>query len=272
MQQLPLTAEFPAIVLNQPKPQAKKKGDGFEFFETPEPLAFAIASMMRDMYGHSLPENPVILDFGAGSGRLGDAERLVNPTAHIVGAEIRTTPKPDSYDEWHQVDLLWGPPRYIEYADGLRSNPPFSANNFWLSLERGHQALKISAYGAYLMRTAGAQGQDRCGVLFQTIPYRAIYLLPERPSFTGNGKTDTKTEYAVLVVQKGYIPSYAHPREVHELWWKNGYSIDKPPAGFKPRRKSSVQSQQSLPLYPQSPDCSLEGIDRAAVAEFESNS
>jgi len=90
--------------------------------------------------------------------------------------------------------------------DVCLTNPPFS-----LSLLFAAQALRDAKAVALLLRLCWLSGkEDRRGFLKEHPP--AVWLLPNRPTFTGDGKTDSQ-EYAWFCWGCGGDPGTHHQLE-----------------------------------------------------------
>lgn len=175
---------------------------GYEHFVTPEWIVEAALNLV--------PQSPAprtILDAGAGTGVWGQvARRRWMNAPYIFGVEIddRFT-HPGGYDVWLEHDFLSFPDISLPdgEADLVMSNPPFS-----LAEEFVYRALKLAhpdgGRVVMLLRQAFLNGIDRGNGLWKSTPLEHVSMLCRRPSFTGNGRTDTKTEYAIFVWRNGY--------------------------------------------------------------------
>ena len=196
--------------------------DPHDFYPTPLGLCDA-ALQILDFEGAA----PRILDPGAGAGPWGQAARRRWPAAEITGIEVRDVPQPEAYDRWiaqtsfvptpaprladtsykdektqrrarakYEADLyvhrcpVW---RTSEHFDLIIGNPPYEyAEEF---TRRALQLLAPEGRIVYLFRLAFLEGQDRgVGLWLDHPPYR-VATCSRRPSFTGDGKTDS-TAYA----------------------------------------------------------------------------
>lgn len=202
-----------------------------EFFETDASLAEAgVLAVDHFTYGRRFTK---ILDVGAGTGRYGAALRKFYPDAHIAGIEISSLPPHPAYTTWVKDNYLTMA-RLVEKANLVLGNPAFTPVEEMIEISIDN--LEFGGILCFLVRAALIAGQDRNMYLYQSTPWRAMYILPERPSFTANGHTDTKTEYAYILFQKGYRPSRTFPQETHTLWWKDIISVDVPPINKRKRR------------------------------------
>ena len=161
-----------------------------DFYETPEWVTVAIL----DHLTHEVPLTPLhVLDVGCGTGAVGAviAERW-EPT-RLTGWELDTMRAARArpiYDEVHVGDFLACD---LEgSADLVIGNPPFShALEF---IERSFAA-SLDGTVAMLLRLAFLASKKRRD-WWQRHP-ADVYVLSQRPSFTGKG-TD-RTEYAWFV-------------------------------------------------------------------------
>lgn len=178
-----------------------------------------------------------VLDPGAGSGPWGRSARRRWANAHITGVEIRPDVNPDPvYDAWHfgsclalaapkkpagpfrdaesqrramaqYQALLWAyeqpvwPASQQEPFDLVIGNPPYRLAEGFARLALGlvHPGGRV----VFLLRLAFLESQKRGDLLWQEYPPESVFVCTDRPSFTGNGRTDS-TAYAVFVWRKGY--------------------------------------------------------------------
>jgi hypothetical protein len=174
------------------------KVDPTQFYETPGWVLRAILPF--------LPREGVktLVDLGCGRGALGVELRKAYPKSKIVGFEsdfrrAKTAWGTGAYDEVHRIDLLSSRARLLtrEYhgADIAISNPPF------------RQAVEFAELAFEMV--APNEGQLRAGqtAILQRDAWLSCmkrlafarkhpcdkYILPRRPSFTGNGRSDSAT-------------------------------------------------------------------------------
>lgn len=118
-----------------------------------------------------------VLEPHAGGGAFVDA--LLRRTPAVVAADI--APPPCS--GWYEQDFLTLLPTTT--FDWVVGNPPFK--NFEAHVA---QALTVAPRVAFLLRLAVLESAGRVGV-WKVWPLRRVTVLAERPSFTGNGKSDS---------------------------------------------------------------------------------
>ncbi|GAC1393243.1 MAG: hypothetical protein NVS3B10_00390 [Polyangiales bacterium] len=160
--------------------------DPLDFFETP-------AWCVRAILPH-LPARPWrVLDAGCGTGAIAREAARYWPDAAVVGVEI---------DPGRASEALVrvGPRLRVLNMDFLRAatleadlvvmNPPFS-----LAMEFVQRALGVTPVVAALLRLPWLASQKRAAWLRAHPP--SVNVLPKRPSFTGDGRTDA-TDYAWL--------------------------------------------------------------------------
>lgn len=213
-----------------------------ELYETPEPLAVQALELLPEIRPRR------ILDPGAGGGVWGRAARRKYPKAEIWGVENSGEPKPPEYDTWwthnylsdnyedrlREQTLIIGNPPYGDVweeeqkrvrAAAQRAGQPYEKPTRPLSagpyadaeifVRRSLQLLKTKGHLIFLLRLAFLESQTRGNGLWQQYPPKEVHVLVERPSFTGNGKTD-ETAYAIYIWQKGV---YGNPT-LHWLSWR----------------------------------------------------
>jgi SAM-dependent methyltransferase len=186
-----------------------------DFFPTPDELCQVA---IQDLTTYS----DRILDPGCGTGPWGRAARKAYPEARIVGAELTA----DRIDYARKAGLLdaytmtrWGnfltmPFRGMTF-NLIVGNPPYKlAEQFVM---RSFELLEPGGQILFLLRTAFAEGQGRYQRMFSGVTRPvAIHSLVERPSFTGDGRTDA-TAYSMFLWAKNYIG----PTTFGWLSWKN---------------------------------------------------
>lgn len=152
----------------------------------------------------TLPSEPLILDPGAGSGVWGGSARNLWPGAWIEGVEIRALPPPDngSYDNWlPDSDFLRVQDDVMGKYDLVMGNPPYSlAEEF---IRRAMHLTKDGGFVQFLLRLPFLEGKKRRQGLWRDFPLYQLQICSERPSFTGDHKTDA-TAYAVFTWKKGH--------------------------------------------------------------------
>lgn len=188
----------------------------FDFFQTPDAIVRETYTALRNL--SVLPhfcESGVfnVLDIGAGAGAW--ARPLLTdgrPPAlslSLTGVEIRDVENPDRlYDVWipRQDFLSWNPflsEGGFQPYSLVVGNPPFKDNLPERIVSRVLDGgfLREDGHLVFLMRSAILWGKRRHSAFWlKALPLLKAFLpIVPRPSFTGNGKTDTKTEYAVFV-------------------------------------------------------------------------
>lgn len=157
-----------------------------DFFETPLDLATACLEAMQ-------VEPTRALDIGCGTGVWGMAARKLWPSAFLTGIDIvdRLAGKPSPYDLFYQSD-------YTDYTlkhDVVFGNPPYSAK------DNGNLAADIVMHGidcleddgrlGMLLKTEFLHSERRFQQIFKKNPPVEMYAAVQRPSFYGNGSTNT---------------------------------------------------------------------------------
>lgn len=201
------------------KPLRDRPAD--DFYPTPDDLVRAILTRCVDRRG------PDVLDAGSGTGVWGRVARKLWPDARIVGVESNadrivasyTAGELKAYDVVHCADFLES--QFSTGFDVIMGNPPYQlAEEFVM---HALEMLKPGGAVCFLLRLAFLESQGRYERMFsRDARPAAIYPLVERPSFTGNGRTDA-TAYAVFVwhheaVSGGWLA--AAPTSLHWLSWR----------------------------------------------------
>ncbi len=139
---------------------------------------------------HPLRRLPIVLEPCAGDGAIIQAIRARYPDeARVIAVEIREEERESlcrSADEVHIADFLtWKPTGSFDY---IITNPPFS-----IAMEVVRHALELAGDRAeviMLLRLAFLESEKRYS-FWQEHPASRILVLSSRPSFSGDGWTDT---------------------------------------------------------------------------------
>jgi hypothetical protein len=170
-------------------------------YYTPQPLANAIVSMLvRD--GH-LKRGDVVIEPSCGAGAF--LLYLAEAGCSVTGVDIDPEVYPDICADFVTLD----PKRFA--PDAVVGNPPFSH----AEAHTRHALKLVSRQGgvvAFLLRLAFMEGQTRAA-FWAEHPAAHIYVLTERPSFTG-GATDS-CAYGVFV----WAP-HRGPTTLSHLSWR----------------------------------------------------
>lgn len=145
-----------------------------------------------------------IIDAGAGTGNWGIAMRDLlierQRTDPIIGVELFPSgnPPPAAYDRYIYGDFLTAelPPSGV-----VISNPPFSMAEAFV--RRALDLLPTAGVLLLLQRLDFAATQKRGRGLFRQSPPCEVHVCVTRPSFTGDGNTDT-IEYGLFLWIKGW--------------------------------------------------------------------
>jgi hypothetical protein len=166
----------------------------------PTPYELALKSLETFRYTHP-KKKMFILDPGAGDGVWGRAASVVYPDSYIYGVEndmSRAIPNPVEYSVWDTRDylLLDLEPTF----DLVIGNPPYKyAEEF---VRKSYDLLEPNGHILFLLRLAFLEGQNRYKEMFdKELRPVHVWVLPRRPSFTENRKTDS-TAYAIYVWNK----------------------------------------------------------------------
>lgn len=169
-----------------------------DFYPTPQSHILPAMRTCDAMLG--VMPDPHILDPGAGAGVWGIAARNRWQRAHITGVELRPVEQPWQYDDWHNEDYrLWS--SSSEDYDLVIGNPPYKHAEEFIRLALGQLAHR--GVLCFLLRLNFLEGQDRGKDLWRKYPPALVEVCSERPSFTGDGKTDA-TAYALFYWRKGW--------------------------------------------------------------------
>ena len=171
-------------------------------YQTPLKLALAICQRLQGV----IPPPKAILEPSAGLGRFVTASRECWYGADITAVEVREECEDllkgsgatrVLMGTWEDVDLA-----KVPAPDLIVGNPPyeFAQKHFELALSR----VAHGGHVAFLLRMAFLNSQKRVKT-FWDVQKGFRYLLPlaQRPSFTGDSKTE-HSEYATLLFEKGF--------------------------------------------------------------------
>ena len=140
-----------------------------------------------------------IIDPGAGGGIYGEIGRERYPDAHITGVEIQKDLTPsDNYDEVVNQDFL----RYSPQApvDLVIGNPPYKIAEKMVRAALG--MIKPGGELIFLLPINFAASKRRYK-LYKEYPLFRLVVCSDRPSFTGDGKTDSR-DYGFFHWVKGF--------------------------------------------------------------------
>lgn len=148
-----------------------------------------------------------ILDPGAGSGVWG-AIASSTIRSEVWGVELRDLGEPlAEFDQWFGgTDYLkWLPSSDLfgneRRFDLIIGNPPYSlAEEF---IRHSFDLLAPGGQVIFLLRLAFLEGQARAKGLWVECQPERVLVLPKRPSFSGNGKTDA-VAYAAFYWRQGF--------------------------------------------------------------------
>jgi hypothetical protein len=160
------------------------------------------------------PDPQTILEPGAGTGNLVRGLRKTFPSAKILAVEIREEcgpflgdadqrflfdfENPTAQHLFGTYDLVFGNPpfggpKYLPKSQGGGPNPNYGQ---WLRfVQRGIDLLTPTGVLIFLLRMAVLEGTDRNPWMRMHVP--DVYVLPKRPSFTGQG--NDSAAYAWMV-------------------------------------------------------------------------
>lgn len=138
-----------------------------------------------------------VLDAGAGEGSLMLAVKTHEPLCRVIGVEVRDPddckPHPGVVGEYIRGDFLSCD---LPAADVVIMNPPFR-----LGLEFVDRALTAAPCVYALMRHGFSRSSKRWQFVRDHL--RAIYMLPQRPSFGRGEKADTDScEYDWMLFER----------------------------------------------------------------------
>lgn len=223
-------SEAQPLTLSEPDTLPAGGRKKFDQYFTPEALAkTAVGWLVRDGY---LWPNSALLEPSAGRGAWVEALRPLDPQV-IVAVDIdpeRVTdllarfPSPMDFHVSPELgDFQTREFRAIDRYDGVIGNPPFNAAE-----EHVRAALRLrKRFGvvAFLLRLAFLESKDRIP-FWKENPASKIYVLSERPSFSGLGGSTDNAAYGVFV----WATWHKGPTEIEVCSWKTVPAANIPPA------------------------------------------
>lgn len=158
-----------------------------DFFETPIELATACLKLLVKI----LPRN--VLDIGCGTGVWGRAAESVWPNAKLYGVDVVNRMNGlGPYDHFYQNNFL---DVEIGTFGVVAGNPPYSAEgnrNLAADLVL-HGIDHLTNFGrlGFLLKTEFLNADNRYNAIFSKNPPLQQWVIVQRPSFYGNGRSNT---------------------------------------------------------------------------------
>jgi hypothetical protein len=144
-----------------------------------------------------------VLDPGMGDGIFGQVARQCWQQAKLVGVELRLDAPIHSWYDWNiRADFL-ALTGITPMFDAAIGNPPYQHAEAFI--RRSMALLHDGGYIVFLLRLAFLESMSRYTLFTRELPPQRVVVCSDRPSFTGDGKTDA-TAYAFFVWCKGYKP------------------------------------------------------------------
>lgn len=173
-----------------------RERDAFDFYPTNAAHVAAAFDLLPDDFYPAW-----ILDPGMGLGVFGKEARARYPAACIVGVEVNgAMPLSNCYDWPLRADYLAMPGAAPSF-DLVVGNPPYGDAEAFV--RRSLALLHSGGWLVFLLRLSFAESLSRYLLFTREAPPRAIVTCSDRPSFTGDGRTDGSA-YAYFVWQQGY--------------------------------------------------------------------
>lgn len=203
--------------------KAMRPRDPNDHYPTPPKLARSAIDVIGTVYDHDGGRNLAIFDIGVGNGVWGQAAAARWPNARVNGCDIVDTGKPDGYKSVFIEDIRTHALKHQCRYDIVIGNPPYGIMEecvrAGLSLLKPNGAMVMLGRMEFLAsqkRGFGIVGGKKKGLgLWEEFPPIRVYILSERPSFTGNNKTDA-SEYALYV----WLNNQLGPTELRWRLWK----------------------------------------------------
>ena len=217
-----LRADFPALLhpetqawIKRLEARSARTGYPVDFDNFPTPKGIALRAIQGLVNTDFRPLN--FLDPGAGDdGVWGEQVYRAWPNICGTAVDIRQIPAPKvNYDRFYGgTDFLAWQPEGNPYFDLIVGNPPFGIVEPWI--ERCQELLAPGGIICLFLRLAIMAGQKRRTRIWERFPARHVAVLSRRPSFTSNGVSDPKTEYMLVIWQRGW----KGPMEWYPIDWQ----------------------------------------------------
>jgi len=168
----------------------------------PTPLELCVEALRTAHFCTPLRKRMTILDPGCGTGVWGQAARIVWPDCWLVGIDIdpdRLALAEDTGVYGELIQSRFSAVTMVPSFDLVIGNPPYSEAEMFIKRAVGMLSDRARPGSVlFLLRLAFAESQRRYQQMYSNglKPFR-IASLVERPSFTGDGKTDA-TAYALF--------------------------------------------------------------------------
>ena len=167
-----------------------------DFYATPLKTVYSLLSNYSEIYSEDL-----ILEPSAGNGNIIEALRSVGYDNYIEAVEIR----PEEFGNLYPIASAVSCCDYLteftgEGYDVIIGNPPYSLAQEFIDKSLG--ILRPGGRLIFLLRTSFLESQKRFSWWQDKLPNK-LYVLNERPSFTGKG-TDASS-YSWFIWEKSRI-------------------------------------------------------------------
>lgn len=164
-----------------------------DFYPTPELLVNAALNCIEFQRTRLELPAPKILDPGCGEGVWGRVARRLWPDAKITGVDI----EPGICEAYDNVIRMPFPMGVNGKFDFVIGNPPYSHAEEFIRASLAHLHPQHGVM-MFLLRLPFLASQSRGRGLFKEFQPKEVYVLCQRPSFTGDDKTDA-TDYCLVV-------------------------------------------------------------------------
>lgn len=216
-----------------------------DYYATPPALARLICAKIGEEYADLWGGHPInVLEPGCGAGSFLVGARALWPEAGILGVEVSPALAEKARSKGFHVkenDFLKMSQEGLPDYHLIVGNPPFKhAEPF---IRRGLRMLDHE-FGrlSFLLRLNFFGGQDRFEALWANHLPERIHIMPARPGFTADGKSDS-VEYMVATFAakpaKSTILNFLDNRAVENKWRPGAYE--------DPRRVWFPDEPQSQP-------------------------
>jgi hypothetical protein len=167
----------------------------FDFYPTDEDHVKAAFELLPTSF---VPET--VLDPGMGMGVFGKETKRRWQDSFTVGVELNNDMPLHNWYDWNiRGDFLNIP--FDAPFDLVIGNPPYNEAEAFVRRSLAH--LRPDGWLVFLLRLSFAESVGRFLMFTHELPPFSVVVCSDRPSFTGDGKTDASA-YAYFVWNKGY--------------------------------------------------------------------
>lgn len=173
-----------------------------DFYVTQPQLTQRITETIDSKFKFKNSKSTTIIDLGCGTGNFLDACKKTWSNAKIIGIEKNLELAKEAHRRGHDIIISDAINEAVNIDDAIViGNPPYNQADQFILKWLPHCRLII-----FLLRLNFLGGKKRYDNLWSKYPASYIWVLPRRPSFTPDGRTDS-IEYAIFVWERNHSGS-----------------------------------------------------------------